>query len=191
MKTIVLSAAQSFAIIVIGLAILCGSTSAQKCADAATCCPSGDTNCNQIRFDFEAGDLHGWQAVKGEENQYLIAKKGNDKDNKKKIQGNYFLDTLNGRQALDCEIVVIESPVFVIEKPEISFLVGGGSPPDDRSKVSHPWSNLLKPNAKRPGCYVALCLEDGTEVLWASGKDDFIMQRVTWDARNYIGKKLH
>jgi hypothetical protein len=64
---------------------------------------------------------------------------------------------------------VILSPVFVLLEPTVSFLVGGGSHADT---------------------YVALCTEGADEVLRASGKNTEVMQRVAWDAGQYVGRRV-
>ena len=61
-------------------------------------------------------------------------------------QGKYFFSTLESAAATmdTTQTAVVESPVFVLEGPKISFLIGGG---------------------KEQNAYVALCTEDGVEVF--------------------------
>jgi uncharacterized protein (DUF608 family) len=128
----------------------------------------------EVRFDFETGDLQGWKIVEGalaapvtSRETYHNVSLG-PKYNK---QGKYFLSTLESAAAtMDiAQTAVVESPVFVLEGPEISFLIGGG---------------------KEQNAYVALCSEDGTEVFLARGNEHEEMQRITWDAAAYVGKKV-
>ena len=93
-------------------------------------------------------------------------------------QGRYFLTTLerapirdgeHTERGNDSQTGVVESPVFVLTGSAASFLVGGGS---------------------HNTTYVALCTEDGKEVLKASGRNSEIMRRVTWDTRKYVGKRM-
>jgi hypothetical protein len=64
---------------------------------------------------------------------------------------------------------VIQSPVFVLEGPAVSFLVGGGTGPET---------------------YVALCTPDGKEHLKAHGTGSPILKRVRWDATPLVGQRL-
>lgn len=126
----------------------------------------------RLQFDFETGDLQGWTVVEGRFDTLVCDKetfrnRPNVKHNK---QGKYFLTTLerpNGRGD-DGMTGVIESPVFVLTGASVSFLVGGGAHRET---------------------YVALCTEDGKEVLYARGKNTSVMQPVTWDTRKLVGRK--
>ena len=127
-----------------------------------------------VRFDFETGDLNGWKIMEGSLGAAVCSRDTYHNVSlgpKYHKQGKYFistLDTANGVMDIN-QMAVIESPVFVLEGPEISFLIGGG----------------MKSNT-----YVALCTEDGMEVLKANGGEKEIMQRVTWDASEFVGKKV-
>ena len=127
-----------------------------------------------VRFDFESGDLQGWQVVEGGFDKLVCDRELFHHQNTVKYnkQGRYFLSTLETSKATpdDSFTGVIESPVFVVKGPAASFLVGGGSHPDT---------------------YVALCTDDGKEVLKASGKDSQVMQRVTWDLSGLVGRKVY
>jgi len=127
----------------------------------------------EVAFDFETGDLQGWTVVEGRfddiiSNRQFFHNRPQVKYNK---QGNCFLTTLemsNGRPN-DRMTGVIESPVFVLRGGKASFLVGGGAHPDT---------------------YVALCTENGKEVLKAHGKNTEVMQHVEWDTSSLRGKKV-
>ena len=120
-----------------------------------------------VRFDFETGDLQGWQVVEGQFD-YLVSDRPmfhnrypDQPGNQYNKQGKYYLSTVEqqpGKPSNDRMTGVIESPVFVLAGPEMSMLVGSGT---------------------QPGTYVALCTLDGKEVLVARGKDQTeVMQRV-------------
>ncbi len=127
-----------------------------------------------VRFDFETGDLNGWKIMEGSLGAAVCSRDTYHNVSlgpKYHKQGKYFistLDTANGVMDIN-QMAVIESPVFVLEGPEISFLIGGG----------------MESNT-----YVALCTEDGMEVLKANGGEKEITQRVTWDASEFVGKKV-
>ena len=132
-----------------------------------------------VRFDFETGDLQGWQVVEGQFD-YVVSDRPmfhnrypDQPSNQYNKQGRYYLSTVEqqpGKPSNDRMTGVIESPVFVLAGPEISMLVGSGT---------------------QPGTYVALCTLDGQEVLVARGKDQTeVMQRVRWDATQWVGQKV-
>ncbi|UCH34079.1 MAG: glucosylceramidase [Armatimonadota bacterium] len=128
---------------------------------------------DEVRFDFETGDLQGWAVVAGKFDRLICDREmcRNTPEVKLNHQGRYFLSTVELADGgfNDTMIGVIESPVFVLTEPTISFLVGGGAHPDT---------------------YVALCTEDGTEVLKASGRSAELMRRVVWDAHEFVGVKM-
>ena len=127
-----------------------------------------------VRFDFETGDLQGWKIVEG-----ALAAPVSSRETYHNVtlgpaynkQGKYFFSTLESAAATmdTTQTAVVESPVFVLEGPKISFLIGGG---------------------KEQNAYVALCTEDGAEVFQARGGEHEVMQRITWDASAYVGKKV-
>ena len=128
-----------------------------------------------IRFDFESGDLQGWQVVEGKFDRLISDRETYHNrygaDNRYNKQGKYYLSTVEqqpGMPSNDKMTGVVESPVFVLSAPEMSFLVGGGDFED---------------------VYVALCTLEGKEVLKARGKRTEIMQRVQWQAPDLVGKK--
>lgn len=127
-----------------------------------------------VRFDFETGDLQGWQIVEGKLAAPVCSRATYHNTalgptcNK---EGKYFISTLEAADgSMDStQTAVIKSPVFVLEGPAISFLIGGG---------------------KEQNAYVALCSEDGTEVFQARGDEHEEMQRITWDASAHVGNKV-
>ena len=133
--------------------------------------PVGD-----LRFDFETGDLQGWRVVDGSF-EVLVNDRarfhhlgGGAKYNK---QGRHFLSTLErkaGGKGKDAQTGIIESPVFALRGPRMSFLIGGGRHPDT---------------------YVALCdLATGAELLKARGANGEAMLRIHWDVGKFRGRKL-
>jgi len=131
----------------------------------------------QIRFDFETGDLQGWEVVEGQFD-YLVSDRPEfhnryaGVDRRYNKQGHYYLSTVEqqpGQPSNDRMTGVVESPVFVLNAAVMTFLVGGG---------------------RSPQSYVALCTLDGTEVLRVHGRDTEIMRRVTWDQRELVGKAV-
>ena len=116
----------------------------------AVASPFGNAADNVVRFDFETGDLQVWRVVEGEFGMLICdrAKTRNQPDVDFLKQGKYFLTTLESKkmESHDAYTGVLESPVFVLEAPELSLLVGGG---------------------KNRNVCVALCTLQGNEVLQA------------------------
>lgn len=132
-----------------------------------------------VRFDFETGDLQGWQVVEGQFD-YLISDRpqfhntyATNPDRQYNKQGKYYLSTVEqqpGRPSNDRMTGVVESPVFELTAPEMSMLIGSGT---------------------QARTYVALCTLDGREVLIGRGKAETeVMQRVTWQAPQLVGQKV-
>jgi len=133
----------------------------------------------EIRFDFETGDLQGWQVVDGQFD-YIVSDRAvyhnhypDQPGNQYNKQGQYYVSTVEqqpGQPSNDRLTGVLESPVFILSAPDVSMLVGSGT---------------------QPGTYVALCTLDGQEVLVARGHAQTeVMQRVDWDASAWIGQPL-
>jgi hypothetical protein len=127
----------------------------------------------KVVFDFESGDLQGWQIVQGSffkpvgDREFYV----NHPQLKYNKQGKHYLATVehpNGTTT-NRPTGVIESPVFVLAYGKISLLVGGGS---------------------HDNTYIALCTEDGKEVFHARGKNTEVFQPVTWDAGALIGERI-
>jgi len=108
----------------------------------------------EVRFDFETGDLQGWRVVEGAFGRIVSdrAREHHGGGPYTKV-GSFFLSTLesaDGKYPDDRFEGVVESPVVILEAPEITLRVGGGKGPD---------------------VYVALCTLDGREVATARGGD--------------------
>jgi hypothetical protein len=125
-----------------------------------------------VRFDFETADLQGWRVIEGAFGKLLCDRAAfhhtGEPYNK---QGRYFLSTLDQPDGPpnDTYTGVVESPVFVLTAPDMSFLIGGGHHRDT---------------------YVALCAFDGEEVFTAHGIDSQTMQRVKWQAPDLVGRPV-
>ncbi|MFG0333828.1 MAG: sulfatase [Maioricimonas sp. JB049] len=127
-----------------------------------------------LRFTFEEGDLGDWRIVEGEFGQPVTDRDAlpNHRRQPFNKQGKYFLFTghrADRAQGDDRFTGVIESPLFVLKGDTIRFLVGGGSGPQT---------------------YVALCDEEGTELMKVHGRNGPALQRVDWDVSAHQGKRL-
>ena len=124
-----------------------------------------------VRFDFETGDLQGWQVVEGWFDKLVSDRTEFHNGGRYNKQGKYYLSTVEQHVpwSNDKMTGVVESPVFELTGPRMSMLVGGGDYPDT---------------------YVALCLLDGKEVRHARGRRTETMFRVEWDAADLIGRKV-
>ena len=126
-----------------------------------------------FRFDFETGDLQGWEMVEGDFDKILCNREFEFHHQAKYTkQGDYYLSTLERKghdRPDDGPTGIIESPVFVITGPKASMRVGGGS---------------------HDTTYVALCTLDGKEQLVAKGRNAQTMYPVTWDVTPWIGQKV-
>jgi len=126
-----------------------------------------------VRWDFETGDLQGWQVMEGAFD-WVVCPKAKFRNRPKQDynkQGKFFLTTLECRNGngKDGMTGVIESPVFRLDGGQVSFLVGGGAHEDT---------------------YVALCTLDGKEVVKARGINDEALQRVQWQLETLVGQKV-
>jgi non-lysosomal glucosylceramidase len=126
-----------------------------------------------INFNFETGDLQGWQVVEGAFDKLVCDRDvfHNAPTVRYNKEGRYFLSTLeqaDGRPN-DTMTGVIVSPVFTLTDPAMSFLIGGG---------------------RHSNTYVALCTVDGEEVLKASGDNTEIMRRVVWNNPQLVGRAV-
>ncbi len=128
-----------------------------------------------LRFDFESGDLQGWKVVEGELD--LVVSDLESLPRWKHMpfnkQGKYHVSTVErsgGRDGDDTMTGVIQSPTFVLRGRAMSFLVGGGDSPQT---------------------YVALCTDDGKELMRAGGTNGPMLRRVNWDVSAYVGQKVY
>ncbi len=123
-----------------------------------------------LHYDFETGDLQGWQVMEGSFG-LLICDRAvfHNTGQPYNKQGRYFLSTLEQPDyaPTDTFTGVVESPVIRLGGSDITLLVGGGHHPET---------------------YVALRTLDGDEVQHARGANDETMQRVTWRVPELVGK---
>ena len=126
-----------------------------------------------VRFDFESGDLEGWEIVEGAFGKIVTDRAvfHNHPSEKYNKQGTYYLSTveLPDDRPDDSMTGVVESPVFVLTAADMSLLVSGGSHADT---------------------YVALCTEKGREVAHARGRRTETMHRVRWSVPQLVGKRV-
>ncbi|MBN2474935.1 MAG: PD40 domain-containing protein [Pirellulales bacterium] len=153
------------------LTIGCGCLLASDAPAAETVSAEAERP-SRVVFDFETGDVQGWRVVEGEfgklvGSQEFFYNRPSVRYNK---QGEYYLTTLERTGPRTDEMTgVMESPVFVLDGPAVSFLVGGGNHRDT---------------------YVALCTKDGKEVFQARGQNTETLFRATWDAEDLLGRRV-
>jgi len=125
-----------------------------------------------LRFSFEEG-MDGWRVVEGDLPAARSAAAPFYRRGPTNNEGKALLNTIGRKPDAivgDQLTGVIESPVFELRGPRMSFLVGGG----DHSET-----------------YVALCdAATGKELMKASGQSAMAMRRVTWDVAKLRGRKL-
>ncbi len=132
---------------------------------------------NRVQFDFETGDLQGWKVVEGwfenpvSERAVFHNVYPEIPQNRYNKQGQFYLSTVERKTgpSNDQMTGVLESPVFVLDGPMISFLVGGG---------------------QAENVYIALCTLDGKEILKTRGRQTEIMHRVQWSAAELVGQRV-
>lgn len=134
---------------------------------------SGDV----VRFDFESGDLQGWEIVEGRFDYFVSDRPEFHNrypgiDSRYNKQGTYYLSTVEqqpGMPSNDGMTGVAESPVFVLAGPVMTFLAGGGSSEET---------------------YVALYTLDGEEVAKVHGRNTEVLSRVEWNLPQVVGKAV-
>ena len=146
-------------------------------AASAGVCPgpslAGQNTPPVVRFDFESGDLQGWQVVEGGFGKIVTdrATFHNRPKVKYNKQGKYYLSTVEmpDDRPNDRMTGIVESPVFVLAGPKMSFRISGG---------------------KHRDTYVALCTLDGVEHVQARGRFDETMLPVTWNTPRLVGQPV-
>ncbi|HNX35959.1 MAG TPA: hypothetical protein PKM57_15120 [Kiritimatiellia bacterium] len=127
----------------------------------------------EVRFDFERGDLQGWQVLDGGFGKVVSDRaKEHHGGAPYTKEGTWFLSTLESADGLhpdDRFEGVVESPVVVLSAPDITLLVGGGAGPD---------------------VYVALCTFEGNEVAYARGGNGQRLLRRNWSVPELVGKPV-
>ncbi len=139
----------------------------------AAMCAWSDSQ-TRLRFDFETGDLQGWQVMEGRFGAIVSDRAlcRNTPNTPYPKEGRYFLSTteLSDGGFDDGMTGVVESPAIRLTGPVITLQVGGGGHPET---------------------YVALCTEDGVERRVARGANSETMQRVRWDVSELVGKIVY
>lgn len=127
-----------------------------------------------VRFDFESGDLQGWQVMEGRFDRLICDRDlcRNTPGMRLNKQGRYFLSTIELADGNynDGMTGVLESPVFTLTGPRITCLVGGGAHADT---------------------YLALCTTDGLEQRRATGAFSEIFAQVAWDVPELVGRQVY
>ncbi|MCX6929878.1 MAG: hypothetical protein NT154_42700, partial [Verrucomicrobia bacterium] len=147
------------------------------CLSVASALGAAGNQSAEVRFDFETGDLQQWRVVEGEFENPVSSREvfhnvyAEIPQNRYNKQGRFYLSTVERKvdASNDAMTGVLESPVFVLAEPEMSFLVGGG---------------------QAETVYVALCTLAGREILKARGRQTEIMHRVEWSAPQLVGQKV-
>ena len=144
--------------------------------DAAAVPPVAADAQDGIRFDFETGDLQGWKVVEGwfenpvSDRAVFHNVYAEVPENRYNKQGTFYVSTVERKSgpSNDQMTGVLESPVFVLGAPEMTFLIGGG---------------------QAENVYLALCTCDGKEVLKTRGQQTEIMRRVECSAPQLVGQR--
>ncbi|MDF1852787.1 MAG: sulfatase-like hydrolase/transferase [Verrucomicrobiales bacterium] len=128
-----------------------------------------------LRFTFETGKLEGWTVVEGQDGPTISGEKALPKHTGRPFnrQGKFHLTTIATRKGFtDEHQAVFQSPPFVIEGSQASFLASGGFDPE----------NL----------YIGLVDGETKEVLCsAGGAGGPQMKRTTWDVSPWKGKTVY
>lgn len=143
-----------------------GIAAAWGCACAGTA--------ERICFDFETGDLQGWQVVEGGFGR-LVSDRAAEHHVPKPYtkEGRWFLSTLeskDGKSPDDSFTGTVESPVIVLSAPRVRVKVGGGAGRDVAFSV---------------------CTADGAEAASARGGNSQTMVWRTLDVPGCVGKAVY
>ncbi|MFK7850961.1 MAG: PVC-type heme-binding CxxCH protein [Akkermansiaceae bacterium] len=135
--------------------------------------PSPPKGKGRISFDFESGDLQGWFVASGWFG-HPVAKNERIRNGGRPMnkEGEFYLGTLEveaGGAASDGQTGVLESPVFKLTGPKISFAVSGGD---------------------HENTYVGLYTLDGKEVRKAKANNSEVFGLQTWDVAEFVGKAV-
>ena len=138
-------------------------------------CAPAQEPAEQVRFDFETGDMQGWEIVEGQFDYFVSDRPffHNIRDTPYNKQGTYYLSSVEqqpGMPSNDRMTGVAESPVFLLTGTRMTLLIGGGRPQNS---------------------YVALCTLDGEEVRIGRGVDGLEqLTPVEWDVAEYVGQRM-
>ena len=128
-----------------------------------------------LRFTFESGKLDGWIPVQGEAGRAVSGLSSLPRHPARpfKQEGKFHLSTIDtGEGTSDDQVVTFQSPLFVIQGGQASFLASGGYDPKS--------------------LYVGLIDAKTNEVLLSSGGDRGPqMKRTIWDVSKHKGKTVY
>ena len=122
-------------------------------------------------FDFETGDLQGWQVVEGTfEKPVTDRAKEHNADRRYTKGGRFFLSTLETARDTpsDAQTGWIESPLVRLSAPTISFRIGGG----------------------RAASLSLVDRATGRVYATATGADSETMRIVTWNVPDAVGRDV-
>ncbi|MGL6195118.1 MAG: hypothetical protein ACRC2T_09895 [Thermoguttaceae bacterium] len=163
------------------------------------CCCVIAANAAEVVFDFEAGDLQGWEIVEGKFDRIVSDRElfhntyPEVPDRKYNKQGKYYLSTVEqqpGMPSADSMTGILHSPVFVLEKPQVSFLIGGGDWPKTYLAICSLKENSdVNKNGVTDELENGITLEIENETVLARGVKTEILRRVEIDLPDYVGKK--
>ncbi|MEI6231805.1 MAG: PVC-type heme-binding CxxCH protein [Planctomycetota bacterium] len=133
----------------------------------------------EITFNFETGDLRGWTA-EGEAFKHQPTEGDNAKLRGRPAnpEGKFWIGTYEdapkggtpGTMQTDKPTGKLTSDLFKLDKPWISFLIGGG--------------NMMQKE------YASIQLADGKEIFRATGFQNEAMKRVAFDATKFVGQDI-
>ena len=126
-----------------------------------------------IHFGFEDGTLNGFRVVEGSFEKLITDRTSfHHVTTRYNRVGKYHLSTLECKNNTPSDLFMgqIVSPVFILKKPVVTCLVGGGA---------------------HKNTYVAICLLSGQEVARANGTNAQPMKAVKWNLAKWVGKKLY
>ena len=126
-----------------------------------------------VCLDFESGKLTPWKVVDGEFAHLIGNREFFFTGAEFNKQGKHYLTTLETSATedtrTDVQTGVVISPLFIAKPGTMTFRIGGGG----GTKT-----------------YIALCSEDGAEMLKASGAGGHLMQKAAFDITPYADKKI-
>ena len=141
-------------------------------ATASNKIPTPPKGSDRVTFDFETGDLQGWYVAEGGF-AHLVANNQKTRGGRPMNQeGAFYLGTLEvsqGGKPSDKQMGIIESPVFRLSKPKMTFVLSGGSHANTR---------------------LGLYTLDGKEVRKASASNSETFVPKTWNAPELVGKPV-
>jgi uncharacterized protein (DUF608 family) len=141
-----------------------------------------------VTFDFETGDLQGWQVTSGRFGRLINdrAMCRNTPNTPYPKTGTYYMSTteLPDGNYDDAMTGEVESPVIRMSGPRVSLRIGGGAHRDTRVVLR------ALPELAR-GASGAGVPDDGTEIVSASGENSEQMRLVQWSLPELRGRLVY